>query len=161
MAGLQFRVHRGWAGSDKNVVFPLTAGNSGSRWLCQNNGLILRISGFGYSMEFLLPSQCDRHALLVQNNQFDWSFFEPAMARLPEPIYLRQVKALDKVRNIVIGESAAQADPQSRFGLSRLESLLLVTRFSFDPVRRTLRVGLILYIHHYPVGHLLCLDAKD
>src|SRR5438128_628453 len=43
----------------------------------------LRLFGFGYPIHFLLPLSEGGRDLLVQNNQFGWRFFGPAMAREP------------------------------------------------------------------------------
>ena len=64
----------------------------------------------------------------VQNNRFGWRFFGPAMARIPEPICLSQVKGTNTIRIIVFGESAALGDPQPRFGLPRMLQALLELR---------------------------------
>jgi tetratricopeptide (TPR) repeat protein len=67
--------------------------------------------------------------VLVQNPQFGWRFFGPAMARIPEPVCLPQTKAPNTVRLIVFGESAAQGDPQPRFGLPRMLQAMLELRY--------------------------------
>ena len=91
--------------------------------------LVLRLAGFGYPTGFLLSSQQDGHAVFVENNRFGWRFFGAAMARIPEPFCMPQVKAPDTVRIIVFGESAAQGDPQPRFGLSRMLLAMLELRY--------------------------------
>ena len=91
--------------------------------------LVLRIFGFGYPTAFLLPSEHNGQQVLVQNNQFGWRFFGPAMARIPEPICLTEAKASNAVRIIVFGESAAQGDPQPRFGLARMLQAMLELRY--------------------------------
>ncbi len=91
--------------------------------------LLLRLVGFGHPTAFLLPSQRDGQPVLVQNNQFGWRFFGPAMARIPEPICLPQPKTSNTVRIIVFGESAALGDPQPRFGLARMLQAMLELRY--------------------------------
>ena len=71
--------------------------------------LVLRLAGFGYPTAFLLPATQDGQKVFVQNNQFGWRFFGPAMARMPCPISIPQTKASNTVRIIVFGESAASA----------------------------------------------------
>ncbi len=91
--------------------------------------LVLRLAGFGYQTGFLLSSQRNGQSVLVQNNQFGWRFFGAAMARMPEPFCVPQVKEPNTVRIIVFGESAAQGDPQPRFGLSRMLQAMLEIRY--------------------------------
>jgi tetratricopeptide (TPR) repeat protein len=91
-------------------------------------GLVLRLIGFGYRTEFLLPSQQDGKKVLVQNNQFGWRFFGAAMARMPEPFCLSEIKGSNTIRIIVFGESAALGDPQPRFGLPRMLQAILELR---------------------------------
>ena len=90
--------------------------------------LILRLAGFGYPTQFLLPAEAEGRKVLVQNNQFGWRFFGPAMARMPEPICLPAVKSPDTVRVIVFGESAALGDPQPEFGVPRMLQAMLEWR---------------------------------
>ena len=91
--------------------------------------LLLRLSGFGYPTGFLLSSQQDGHAVFVENNRFGWRFFGAAMARIPEPFCIPKDKGPNTVRIIVFGESAAQGDPQPRFGLSRMLQAMLELRY--------------------------------
>jgi tetratricopeptide (TPR) repeat protein len=91
--------------------------------------LILRVIGFGYPTDFLNSSERDGQPVFVQNNLFGWRFFGAAMARIPEPFCVSQAKDPDTVRIIVFGESAAQGDPQPRFGLSRMLQAMLELRY--------------------------------
>lgn len=91
--------------------------------------LVLRLIGFGYPTGFFLPSERDGQKVWVQNNRFSWPFFGKAMARIPEPLCLSQIKGSNTVRIIVFGESAALGDPQPRFGLSRMLQALLELRY--------------------------------
>jgi len=90
--------------------------------------LVLRLIGFGYPTGFLLSSQRDGKAVFVQNNRFGWRFFGRAMARIPEPICLPQIKSSNTVRIVVFGESAALGDPQPEFGLPRMLEAMLELR---------------------------------
>ncbi len=91
--------------------------------------LVLRLVGFGYPTGFLLRSERDGQKVLVQNNQFGWRFFGPAMSRLPAPICIPETKGSNTVRIIVFGESAAFGDPQPRFGLARMLQAMLELRY--------------------------------
>ena len=90
--------------------------------------LVLRLAGFGYPTQFLLPAEEGGRKILVQNNQFGWRFFGPAMARMPEPICLPAVKSTGTVRVLVFGESAALGDPQPEFGVARMLQAMLEFR---------------------------------
>ena len=74
--------------------------------------LMLRLSGFGYSTDFLLPSEHADQPVFVQNNQFGWRFFGREMARWPYPFSFARTKPADAVRIFVFGESAARGEPQ-------------------------------------------------
>jgi hypothetical protein len=91
--------------------------------------LVLRLVGFGYPTGFFLTSHRDGQKVLVQNNQFGWRFFGAAMARIPEPVCLPQVKEPNTVRIVVFGESAALGDPQPRFGVPRMLEAMLELRY--------------------------------
>ncbi len=91
--------------------------------------LALRLVGFGYPTGFLLASHRDGQKVLVQNNQFGWRFFGPAMARIPEPICIPQPKGSNTVRIFVFGESAALGDPEPRFGMPRMLQAMLELRY--------------------------------
>lgn len=91
--------------------------------------LVLRLIGFGYPTSFLLPSQRDGQDVFIQNNQFGWRFFGAAMARIPESFCIPRVKGANTVRIIVFGESAAQGDPEPRFGLPRMLQAMLELRY--------------------------------
>jgi tetratricopeptide (TPR) repeat protein len=91
--------------------------------------LVLRLIGFGYPTEFLLHAQRDGKKVLIQNNQFGWRFFGSAMARMPEPFCLPEIKGSNTVRIILFGESAALGDPQPRFGMARILQAMLELRY--------------------------------
>jgi tetratricopeptide (TPR) repeat protein len=91
--------------------------------------LILRLAGFGYSTGFFLTTEHDGQQVLLQNNRFGWRFFGPAIARMPVPICIPKTKDPATVRVIVFGESAAQGDPQPRFGLARMLQAMLELRY--------------------------------
>ena len=90
--------------------------------------LALRLVGFGYPTTFLLPVSHKGREFFMQNNQFGWRFFGERMARVPNPIFIPQVKPPDTVRIFVFGESAAFGDPQPDFGLPRMLNSILSLR---------------------------------
>ncbi len=90
---------------------------------------ILRWSGFGFPTSFFLRAEPVGTPILIENRQFGWRFFPPAIARAPEPMVLPAVKPPGTVRLFVLGESAALGDPEPAFGFSRLLRELLADRF--------------------------------
>src|ERR1019366_1092749 len=88
----------------------------------------LRLGGYGFPTQFLLPSSNRGQPTLVQNNQFGWRFFGRNMARLPHPISITQKKSAGTIRIFVFGESAAYGDPQPAFGLPHLLEVMLSLR---------------------------------
>jgi tetratricopeptide (TPR) repeat protein len=89
----------------------------------------LRLAGFGYPVNFLLPSSSESRKTFVENNQFGWRFFGRQMAREPYPFSIYQAKPANTIRIFVFGESAAYGDPQPRFGLSRMIQAMLRLRY--------------------------------
>ncbi len=90
--------------------------------------LILRAAGYGNPTHFLLPYSENGRELYVQNNQFGWRFFGPAMSRTPDAFAFPRVKPRGTIRIFVFGESAAFGDPQSAFGLPRMLEAMLELR---------------------------------
>jgi tetratricopeptide (TPR) repeat protein len=93
--------------------------------LCE---LGLRLAGFGYPAEFLLPSFHNGRKTFIQNNKFGWRFFGPQLNRLPYPLSISQPKLPGTTRIFVFGESAAKGDPQPAFGLPQMLQAMLSLR---------------------------------
>ncbi|MGH7972190.1 MAG: tetratricopeptide repeat protein, partial [Limisphaerales bacterium] len=91
--------------------------------------LVLRLTGCGYPVSFLLPARIQGKDALIQNDRFGWRFFGPDLARTPFPLAIPKTKAPGTVRIFVFGESAAYGDPQPDFGLPRMIEALLSKRF--------------------------------
>ena len=99
--------------------------------------LALRIVGYGYPTGFLKKYDRDGKQLFVQNSQFGWRFFGPAMAREADPFAVPRSKPPKTIRVVVFGESAAFGDPQSAFSVSRMLQAMLEKRhpgFKFEIV---------------------------
>ena len=88
----------------------------------------LRLAGYGYPTHFFLPYSKGGQELVIQNNQFGWRFFGPAMAREPDAFAFPRNKGPKTIRIFVFGESAAFGDPQSQFGLPRMLEAMLELR---------------------------------
>ena len=85
----------------------------------------LRLAGYGYATSFFLERRQEHRTLLVENPKFGWRFFQPAVARTPQPLFLAAAKPPDTIRIFVFGESAAMGDPEPAYGFPRqLERIL-------------------------------------
>lgn len=92
----------------------------------------LRLAGYGWPTAFFLQETSPQGSVLVENPQFGWRFFPPAVARTPQPIRLAVAKPPNTIRIFVFGESAAMGDPEPAYGFPRqLERLLAAS----DPTR--------------------------
>jgi tetratricopeptide (TPR) repeat protein len=87
--------------------------------------LLLRLLGVGHPAGFTIPCEPQRRAAACPNPDFALRFFPPGLARQPTPFVLPEGKGPRAVRVVVLGESAAQGDPEPTFGVSRfLEAML-------------------------------------
>jgi hypothetical protein len=110
-------------------VFSVAGCDWCSGGLSWDDGIGFATRWFWLSTGFFLSSQRDGQKVLIQNNQFGWRFFGAAMARMPAPICLPQIKGTNTVRIVVFGESAALGDPQPAFGLPRMLEAILELRY--------------------------------
>ena len=87
--------------------------------------LLLRLLGVGHPSGFTIPCEVQRRAAVCPNPDFTLRFFPPALARQPRPFVIPEEKGPRTVRVAVLGESAAEGDPEPTFGVSRfLEAML-------------------------------------
>jgi tetratricopeptide (TPR) repeat protein len=91
--------------------------------------LALRIAGFGQSTRFFIQSRLHDQEVVTENPRFTWLFFPRGMARHPEPVQFTARKAPGAYRIFVLGESAAQGDPDIAFSFSRQLEVLLRARY--------------------------------
>lgn len=91
----------------------------------------LRLVGYGHSTRFFLPATIGEQDFLIPNRQFTYSFFPPAIARMPLPLRVPEEKPDDTFRIFLFGESAAYGDPDPSFGMGRYLEALLETRYPF------------------------------
>ena len=91
--------------------------------------LALRIAGFGHATHFFLRSRQQDREVVSENPRFTWLFFPRGMARHPEPVQFTARKAPGAYRIFVLGESAAQGDPDIAFSFSRQLEVLLRARY--------------------------------
>src|SRR4029453_9537269 len=80
---------------------------------------VLRLLGLGHSTAFTERCEVQGRAAACPNPDFPLRFFPPALARQPTPFVIPEEKGPRTVRVVVLGESAAQGDPEPTFGLAR------------------------------------------
>jgi len=90
----------------------------------------LRIVGFGHPSSFLLSRENNGRKFWIQNDRFGWRFFGPHYSRTPQAFAIARKKPADTIRIFVLGESAAQGDPQPDFGLPRMLQTMLSLRYT-------------------------------
>lgn len=88
----------------------------------------LRLLGIGFSTRYFQPVP-DRSDALMGNPRFGWSYFPPAIARMPEPFVMHGTKKPGTIRIFVIGSSAALGFPMPAFSFSRILEVMLRERF--------------------------------
>jgi len=89
----------------------------------------LRLAGYGYDTHYLRRIRIQGQDFYVPNEKFSDRFFPPALARPLLPIRLAVEKATNSYRIFLFGESAANGDPDSTYGVGRYLEVLLRERF--------------------------------
>lgn len=87
--------------------------------------LALRLAGYGYPTSFFLRTRINGHDFYVPNDKFGYRFFPSTVARTLVPVRVPVTKARHSYRIFLLGESAANGDPDPSYGVGRyLETLL-------------------------------------
>jgi len=89
----------------------------------------LRLAGYGYRTSFFEKIRIGRQGFLANNENFGLRFFPPRLVRWSVPIMLAERKPPGSYRIFILGESAAEGDPQPVFGPVRYLEILLRERF--------------------------------
>ncbi len=89
----------------------------------------LRLTGYGYDTHFFRSIQINGHTFYVPNEKFSYRFFPPSLARTEMPIRFAAEKATNSYRIFLFGESAANGDPDSTYGVGRYLEVLLRERY--------------------------------
>lgn len=89
----------------------------------------LRLGGYGYDTGFFSQIQINGHKFYVPNEKFSYRFFPPALARSTDPFRFAAEKATNSYRIFLLGESAANGDPDSTYGVGRYLEVLLRERY--------------------------------
>jgi len=91
--------------------------------------MALRLVGYGYSTRFFRPTGIGGRPVLVENDDFNRSFFSSALDRNPVPVVVNRDKATNAFRIFLFGDSAALGDPDPAYGPGRYLEALLSERF--------------------------------
>ena len=89
----------------------------------------LRFAGLGEDTGFTIPCSVQGRPARCDNPDFSRQFFPPGMARQPTPFAFPDEKGPRTFRIFVLGESAAQGDPEPAFGFGRFLEVMLRARF--------------------------------
>jgi len=89
----------------------------------------LRLAGYGYDTGFFRLLQINGHNFYVPNEEFSYRFFPPAIARTTPLFRFAAEKATNSYRIFLFGESAANGDPDSTYGVGRYLEVLLRERY--------------------------------
>ncbi|MCU0788732.1 MAG: tetratricopeptide repeat protein, partial [Verrucomicrobia bacterium] len=89
----------------------------------------LRLGGYGYDTKFFRQIQLNGQIYQVPNETFSHRFFPAAIARTAQPIRFPVTKATNTYRIFLLGESAANGDPDTTYGVARYLRVLLQERY--------------------------------
>jgi tetratricopeptide (TPR) repeat protein len=89
----------------------------------------LRLAGYGYRTCFFETDYIGQQKFWVDNENFSLRFFPPQLARWPNPILMEASKPTNTFRIFILGESAAQGDPEPAYGAWRYLEVLLRERY--------------------------------
>jgi tetratricopeptide (TPR) repeat protein len=89
----------------------------------------LRLFGYGYPSQFTVPCTVAGKSASCDNHRFTWQFFPPGAFRLPPAFAIPAEKGPATFRIFVVGESAAQGDPDPALGFARYLEVMLRERF--------------------------------
>jgi tetratricopeptide (TPR) repeat protein len=87
--------------------------------------LILRVAGFGYPTGAFVRSEVNGRPVYCSNSKFGWRFFPPEFARELSPLVVPADKADNTYRIFVLGESAANGDPDPSYCFGRMLRVML------------------------------------
>jgi tetratricopeptide (TPR) repeat protein len=89
----------------------------------------LRLGVYGYDPHFFRRIQIDGQTFYVPNDKFSHRFFPPALTRTAQPIRFAAEKGTNTYRIFLFGESAANGDPDTTYGVGRYLQVLLRERY--------------------------------
>jgi len=89
----------------------------------------LRLIGYGYDTSFFREIQINGRSFYVPNEKFSHRFFPPVLARTAFPFRFAAEKGTNTYRIFLLGESAANGDPDVTYGVGRYLAVLLRERY--------------------------------
>jgi tetratricopeptide (TPR) repeat protein len=89
----------------------------------------LSLLNYGYTSKFTVPCTVGGKQAFCDNDRFTWQFFPPNAFRLPPTFAIPAEKGPNTFRIFVVGESAAQGDPEPAYGFARYLEVMLRERF--------------------------------
>jgi tetratricopeptide (TPR) repeat protein len=85
----------------------------------------LRVIGYGYPTSAFVKYGVDNRAVYCSNINFAWQFFPPKISRQFEPFVVPEEKSHNSYRIFIIGESAAQGQPEPAYCFGRQLRVML------------------------------------
>lgn len=89
----------------------------------------LRLLSVGYPSELTVPCTVRDLDAFCDNDHFTWQFFPPGAFRLPPAFAIPAQKPPGSFRIFIVGESAAQGDPEPAYSFGRYLEVMLRERF--------------------------------
>jgi len=89
----------------------------------------LRAFGYGHAAAFTVPCTVQGRPAYCDNDRFTWQFFPPGAFRLPPAFAIPAAKPPGTFRIFIVGESAAQGDPEPSYAFGRYLEVMLRERF--------------------------------
>jgi tetratricopeptide (TPR) repeat protein len=89
----------------------------------------LRLAHYGWDTSLFELERVDGRDYWMNNEKFSLRFFPPELMRWPSPIKMAAAKPPGACRIFIMGESAAQGDPEPAFGPGRYMEALLRERY--------------------------------
>jgi tetratricopeptide (TPR) repeat protein len=89
----------------------------------------LRVVGYGNPAAFTVRCTVQGRPAYCDNDRFTWQFFPPGAFRLPPAFAIPAAKPPGTFRIFIVGESAAQGDPEPSYAFGRYLEVMLRERF--------------------------------
>ena len=91
--------------------------------------VILGVTGYGFPASAFVKCTIKGRTVYCSNNKFGWRFFPPEISRWFDPFVVPADKTGNTYRIFILGESAAQGDPDPSYSFGRHLSVMLRGRF--------------------------------
>jgi tetratricopeptide (TPR) repeat protein len=91
--------------------------------------VFLRVVGYGYPASTFVKCTVNGKPAYCSNSRFGWRFFPPQITRQFEPFVVPADKTVNTYRIFILGESAAQGDPEPSYCFGRQLSVMLCQQY--------------------------------